>query len=58
MKKNYSLLKRDTAPLLDIIDSDSEPEDCGKSGIISLKDKKRFVYLKKSYIKLDEKYKV
>lgn len=58
LKKKYSLLKRDTTPLLDMIDSDSEPEDCGKSVLISLKDKKRFVYLKKSYIKLDEKYKV
>ena len=55
LKKNYSLLKRDTIPLLDISDSDSEEENCGE-GILEMK-KKQFVYLKKSDIKLDEKYK-
>ena len=58
LKKNYSILRRETAPLLDIDESESDTEDGGKSSFISLKNKKEFIYLKKSFIKLDEKYKV
>ena len=56
LKKNFSLLKRDVLPLLDISDSDSEEEECGKN-IIGIKNNRKFVYLKKSNIKLDDKYK-
>jgi TATA-box binding protein (TBP) (component of TFIID and TFIIIB) len=55
LKKNYSLLKRETIPLLDISDSESEDEECGKS-ILEFKEQKNIVYLKKSAIKLDDKY--
>ena len=56
LKKNYSVLKRDNIPLLDISESESEDEECGKS-IMQIKDKKKYIYLKKSNIRLDEKYK-
>ena len=56
LKKDYSLLKRETAPLLDLSCSESEDDECGEINSFNMKHKQNYIYLKKSFIKLDEKY--